>query len=466
MRRMSGFDADMLYAERGPWHMHVSALMILDPHQAARGFGYDELRRMVGHQSQILEPMRERMIEVPFGLDRPLWVKDPDFSVDAHLHRIAVPPPGTDRELATLVGDLIGFKLDRGRPLWEMWYIEGLEDGLVAILSKVHHAALDGVAGAAVMGALFSPQPTEPPLLAEEPDPTEGEPIPSDLRLVARGLVRLAQTPLRALEPAKKTLASVRDLLQRRNSADWGAPAMPFTAPRTLLNRPVSGRRNFACTSVPLGAVKAVKNATGVKVNDVVLALCAGALRNWLMKNDDLPDEPLIAACPVSTRDETSLGDWGNMVSGLFATLATDVEDPLERLDAIRQGTEDAKSMYASGIEDVVIDWAEVPVPAFLGMGVRFWQRVDLARRVRPIFNLLISNVPGPPFPLYAAGARLVGCFPMGPVLDSIGLNVTVLSYTDHVGFGFVGCPESVPDIWTLADGVPDALEELQAAVL
>ncbi|MCE7883405.1 MAG: DUF1298 domain-containing protein, partial [Actinobacteria bacterium ATB1] len=212
--------------------------------------------------------------------------------------------------------------------------------------------------------------------------------------------------------------------------------------------------------------VKAVKDATGVKVNDVVLALCAGALRNWLMKNDDLPDEPLIAACPVSTRDETSLGDWGNMVSGLFATLATDVEDPLERLDAIRQGTEDAKSMYASGIEDVVIDWAEVPVPAFLGMGVRFWQRVDLARRVRPIFNLLISNVPGPPFPLYAAGARLVGCFPMGPVLDSIGLNVTVLSYTDHVGFGFVGCPESVPDIWTLADGVPDALEELHAAVL
>jgi diacylglycerol O-acyltransferase len=207
-----------------------------------------------------------------------------------------------------------------------------------------------------------------------------------------------------------------------------------------------------------------VKDATGVKLNDVVLGLCSGALRRWLEDRDALPDTPLVAACPVSTRDESHMGDWGNMVSGMFAGLATHIGDPVERLHAIHAGTDDAKGVYASGIEDAVIDWAEVPVPAAMSLGVRFYDRAGLGGRVPPIFNLLISNVPGPPVPLYAATSQLTGCFPMGPILDSIGLNITVLSYVDRIGFGLVGCPETVPDMWDLADAIPLALEELEGA--
>jgi WS/DGAT/MGAT family acyltransferase len=464
MRRLSGVDADMLYVETPACHMHVAALLVIDPSTAQDGFDFDSWRALLARQIEHLPPLRERLVEVPFGIDRPLWIEDADFDLDRHLRHAAVPAPGGDRELAALSGELLSHKLDRSGPLWEMWFIDGLAGGRVGVLTKLHHACADGMAGAMMMGRMFSlePEPVPPPPSASDRRPSER--TPSDVELLARGLGSLALAPLRTAKTVGKTLGSVGDLLRWRRLRAGDAPALPFQAPRTSLNRPLTPHRSFANARVPLAALKSVKNAFDVKLNDVVIAVCAGALRRFLEARGELPSEPLIAAIPVDTRSEQEMGGLGNVVSGMFTNLATDVDDPVERLQAVSAGTRSAKGLYALGIEDVVMDWAALPIPAAVGPLVRLFSWTGLTERLPPIFNLLISNVQGPPVPLYAGGARVVGCYPMGPVIDQVGLNVTVLSYMDIVEFGLLACRDLVPDLWAIADAIPETLEELVIA--
>jgi len=463
MRRLSGIDADMLYGETESCHMHVCGLLVLDPSSAPWGFGFDAWRSLVASEVEHLPPLRERLVPVPLGLDRPVWVDDPAFDLDRHLHHVALPAPGGARELAALVGALASYKLDRSHPLWEMWFIEGLQGGRLAVFSKVHHACLDGMAGAMLLGRLFRSKRTRPPRLAEPPR-AEAARVPSGLELLARGLVGSPRAPLRVARAFGETVSAFRNLARMRGSGE-GWPALPFQAPRTSLNRPVTPRRSFAFAELPLAEVKAVKKAFGVTVNDVVLALCSGALRRYLDERGELPAEPLVAAVPVSTRSGEQMGSFGNIVSGMFAPLATDVADPAERLRAVSAGTRGAKRLYETGIEDAVMRWAALPRPAAVALAVRFASWLRLSERLPPIFNVLISNVPGPPVPLYAGGARLVACYPMGPLVDHVALNVTVMSCGDALGFGFLTCPEAVPDAWALADGVSTALDELRGAV-
>lgn len=464
MRRLSGLDSDMIYGETPSCHLHVSALLILDPSTAPSRFGIEEWRRLVASQLEHVPPLRERLLEVPFGIDRPLWVEDPHFDLERHIRRVAVPAPGGARELAALVGDLSGYKLDRNGPLWEMWFIEGVEKDRIAVLTKVHHACVDGVAGAMMLGRLFTNEPQAAPATPAAAPRAEAEALPSELALFARGLGSLALQPLRVAATLGRTAASLRKVLRQRQSRRGDSPPLPFQAPRTSLNGPITAHRSFAFTSVPLSDVKAVKKAFGVTVNDVVLAVCAGALRRYLRSRGELPSHPLIAAIPVSMRSGEELSSFGNIVSGMFATLATDIEDPVERLRTVARGTQSAKELHASGIEDAVMEWASLPRPAAVALAVRFFTWLHVSERLPPIFNLLVSNVTGPPTPLYAAGARLLACYPMGPLIDQIALNLTVFSYVDSVGFGFLACPEVVSDVWAIADGVDASLSELVSA--
>lgn len=461
MRRLSGIDADMLYGETPNWHMHVGGLMILDPSTAPTGFGLDDLTRLVSSVAAAVAPLRERLVEVPFGLDRPRWVQDPDFDPTAHVHRLELPTPGGPEELARLVSTLEGIKLDRTRPLWEMWLIEGLAGGRLAILAKIHHACADGVGGALLIGRLFTSDPLPPP--AEQPSLPPGEPIPSDFGLLAGAAGSLGSLPVQFARTWGRTARSAYRFARRPRAADETPPARPFDAPPTVLNRPVSSRRTVAFVSLPLSEVKVVKNAFDARVNDVVLALCGGALRRYLAERDALPDAPLVAAVPVSVRTEEGMSTFGNMVSGWFAKLATDIEDPVDRLRVVRDGARGAKGVYESGVEDVVIDWANLAIPALWAAGVRLYIRSHLSERLPPIFNLLISNVRGPAAPLFAAEARVEAFVPLGPVLDTIGLNITVLSYCDELHFGIVGCAELVPDPWALVSGLRASLDELTA---
>jgi diacylglycerol O-acyltransferase / wax synthase len=458
MRRLGGVDAAFLYAETPAWHMHVSALLIVDPSTSRGRFDFDAVRAVTVGRLPDLPQFRWRAVEVPFGLDRPVWVEADDFDVDYHIRRVAVPPPGDAAELFDLVGRLIGYKLDRARPLWEIWVIEGLQDGNVAVLTKMHHAIVDGVSGAGLAEILLDLDPDTERDVSGMRESLHHHAAPNSWRLFGQGLATAAfTTPWRMMQYgtqlARKgvTLAS----LLRSDRP----PTTPLQTPRTCFNAPITAHRSFAAASVPLERVKAIKRAYDVKLNDVVLALCAGALRHYL--GDDLPDQPLVAQVPVSLRVEGDDG-VGTKVGPMFTSLATDVNDPVKRLLAIHDATTRAKEMRNALSASGIMGLTETTPPGLLGLAARMYTAAGLEQHGPPLYNLIISNVPGPPFPLYLAGARLARMYPMGPLILGAGLNITVFSYQENLDFGFLTCPETAPETDRIADGVPLALEELE----
>lgn len=464
MRRMGGQDAAFLYGETSSWHMHVSALMILDPSSAPGGWDFDRLRRHTAERLSLVPQFRLQLVDVPLGLDRPGWVESPDFDIDHHVRRIAVPAPGGPRELGELAGRLASYKIDRRKPLWELWVIEGVEGGRVALLYKVHHALIDGVSGMGLAEVSFDlePEPAGPPAAFAESQKLDGDRhVPNVIERVALGMVNATtRVPYRiarfAVQSVMQGVTAV-GFLRRR------PVAMPFQAPRTSLNGQFTPHRKLAFTSVSLERVKAIKHAYDVKLNDVVLALCAGALRRYLAKIDDLPEQPLLAQCPVSLRGG---GDdaIGSKVGSMFVKLATNVADPEARLLAIHESTRDAKEIGQALSADKILGLTETAPPGLIGVAARMYTAMGLESRVPPPINVVVSNVPGPPFPLYMAGARLESMYPMGPLLLGTGLNITVVSYCGSIDFGFLCCPEMLPEPALVAEGVALALDELEEA--
>ena len=461
MRRMGAVDAAFLYGETPAWHMHVSAVLIANPATAPGGFSVDELKRRTEQRLHLAPQFRWRLVEVPFGLDRPGWIEDPDFDIDAHVRRIGVPAPGGPEQLGNLIGDLVAIKLDRRKPLWEFWVIEGLEDGRIAILAKVHHSIIDGISGSELASVLFDLEPSPPdPPPPDEPRSFEGLPDPTNLFF--QGVGDVVRVPWRIARLATQSVRQGLTFLgfQRQSSS----PAAPFQAPRTSFNTELTPHRRFAFASVPLDDVKGTRWAFDVKVNDVILALVSGALRRYLIKGDELPKSPLIAQVPVSLRSENDKSEVGTKVGAMFASLATNVSSPALRLLSINDSTKGAKEMQRALAADKIMGITEAAPPALVSLAARMYTAAQLDRRTPPIMNLIISNVPGPPFPLYCAGAEIEALYPMGPLLYGTGVNVTVFSYRDRVDFGFMVCREAVPDPWFLAEGIPLAMEELKQA--
>ena len=465
MKRVSGVDAAFLYGETPAWHMHVSAVMVADPSEAGgasgEGFSVERLRRQVEERLHLVPQFRWRLVEVPFGLDRPRFVEDPDFDLDNHIRRIGVPPPGGPEQVGNLIGDLVSIKLDRRKPLWEFWVIEGLEGGKVAILAKIHHSIIDGVSGSELATVIMDLEPDPPPVPPPD-EPRKVEPLPNAFELLLHGIGHTVSTPVRA---ARFVRGSVRQGLalvgfQRRPAP----PPIPFQAPRTSFNTELTPHRRFAYASVPLAEVRAVKDVFGVKVNDVVLAVCSGALRRYLDDRDDLPDAPLIAQVPVSLRADEDKNDVGTKVGAMFASLATHLPHPVERLRAIHESTQSAKEMQKALAAEKLMGISEAAPPALISLAARMYTAAGLDTRTPPIMNLIISNVPGPSFPIYCAGARVESLYPMGPLLYGTGVNITVFSYEDTIDFGFMVCRDVVDEPWDLARGVRDAFDELVAA--
>ncbi len=459
MRRVSGIDAAFLYGETPSWHMHVSAVLLLDPSEIEGGWSFERFRDRLARRLPDAPQFRWRLVEVPFGLDNPVFVEDPDFDIDDHLHRIGVPAPGGPEQLGNLVGDLVGVKIDRRRPLWEMWVIEGLVDGQLALLCKVHHSIVDGVSGSELAAVLFDLEPDPP--LPEHRERGEVPPVPDGSTLLARSAGSLLGLPARAARFAGQAVRQGMTTMdyQRRG----GAPPVPFQAPRSRINGELTPHRRFAYVEVPLEEVKAVKSAFDVKVNDVVLALCSGALRRYLQHHDDLPDASLIAQVPVSLRGEGD-SDVGTKVGAMFASLATDVSDPALRLISIYESTRGAKEMQRALAVDRIMGLTDTTPPGLINLAARMYTSAHLDRRTPPIMNLIISNVPGPPFSLYVGGAKIDALFPMGPLLYGTGVNITVFSYEGRIGLGFMSCRDLVPDLWQLVEGVAPSLAELVAA--
>ncbi|MGY6499288.1 MAG: WS/DGAT/MGAT family O-acyltransferase [Acidimicrobiales bacterium] len=461
MKRLTGLDATFLYLETPTCHMHVCGMAVYDPSEAPNGWSVDAVRDVYRSRLHLAAPFRRRLVEVPFGLHHPLWIEDPDFDLDHHIHHVAVPPPGGRRELAELASHLVTIQLDRSRPLWEMWVIEGLEDGLVAVLSKVHHAAIDGASGAELTVATLD---LTPEIAVHEPE-SEWVPdrVPTEVEMLAYAGSSLARQPGRVVGALRKTVAAGVDIRSRNRRPDADPPPAPFAAPRASFNHALTRHRSFAPVSVSLSDVKTVKRAFDTTVNDVILAICAGALRRYLDGRGETLDASLVAMVPISVRTREHDGEHGNQVSSALASLATLVDDPIERLCAISQGMRDVKSQQELIGATTLQDWAEFAAPAVAARAARLYSRTRMADRHRPIFNLTISNVPGPPFPLYLAGARMVHNYPLGPIYDGGGLNITAMSYCDELDVGIVACPDLVDDVWAIATGLEVSLQELLA---
>lgn len=462
MQRLTGLDASFLALETRASHMHVASLGIYDPSTVEGGVSIDRVIEIYSQRLHLAPPFRRRLVEVPLGLHHPLWIEDPDFDIRNHVRHTAIPAPGGTTELANLVSRLVALPLDRTKPLWEIWLIEGLQNGNVGLLSKVHHAAIDGAAGNDLLVALLDLTPEVAEHVPEEPWVPDR--VPTDPELLGYAATSLARQPVRVAKALARTAQA--GVAVRRMGQDSRAPVLPpapFQAPRTSFNTSLTPRRSYAFTSLDLPTVKAVKAAMGCTVNDVILGLCGGALKRYLDDLGEEVDSSLVAMVPMSVRTDDDAGGQGNKVTSMLCTLATDVDDPMDRLKVIHECMAEAKEQQKAIGADTLQEWAEFAAPAVFGSAMRLYSRMKVADRMRPLFNVTISNVPGPPFPLYSAGARLVANYPVGPIIDGTGLNMTVMSYLDQLDFGLLACPDVLDDVWAVGDALHDSLDEFVA---
>lgn len=475
LRQLTSLDAQFLALESERQTGHVGGLSIFDPETAPGGrFTVREVRALVEERLPLLPPLRWKLASVPLGLDYPYWTEDADFDLDYHVRELALPGPGSDAQLAEQVARISARPLDRERPLWELYLIHGLESGHTAMLTKIHHAVIDGVSGAEIMGLLLdlSPDGRELPEPSGEDDAGQA---PGDLEMVARGLLGVGKYPLRVLRSLPSALPHADEVPAIFNAIPGanrtgrflggfrGRRAPKLVAPRTSFNGRVSPHRRFAFGRMELDRVKEAKNRHGCTVNDVVVSMCAGAVRRWLVLHDELPAEPLVAQIPVSVRTEEQIGTFGNRIMLMSAPLLTDVADPVDRLIRTHDALGDMKERHKALPADLLQDANHFIPPAVFSRAARLTLRLSTSRPGRPAWNLVISNVPGPPIPLYCAGARMVANYPVSVITDGMGLNITVMSYCGKLDFGIVADRDQMPDVDMLLPWLEEELDALLA---
>ncbi|MFD5093134.1 wax ester/triacylglycerol synthase family O-acyltransferase [Amycolatopsis thailandensis] len=461
MQRLSGLDASFLYLETPAQVLHVCGLLTLDGSTMPGGYDFERFKEKLAERVELIPAFRRKLHNPLWNLTHPVWVEDEDFDLEAHVHRIGVPAPGDRRELADLCAHIAGQRLDRAQPLWQLYVIEGLADGGIAVLLKMHHASVDGVGGASLITYLAGLEPDAPPPEIARDERHNGG-VPGRRALLGEGLTSFAKRPAELVKLLPDLLGLVPKWLGKALQGK-GMP-VPFTAPRTSFNGTITAHRSVAYTSLDLDEVKQIKNAFGVTVNDVVLAVVAGALRRFLSDRGELPEDPLVATVPVSVHERTERDHGSNKVSAFFASLPTHLEDPAARVFMLAESNRQSKDHHHDIHADMLQDWAQFSAATMFGLAVRAYSALRLAERHPVVHNLVVSNVPGPPMPLYLLGCRITGLYPLGPVFHGAGLNVTVLSNAGRVDVGLLGARELTGDLWPLADHFPDALEELLKA--
>jgi WS/DGAT/MGAT family acyltransferase len=456
--RLSALDESFLHLERLETPMHITALTVFEGapfFDEAGHFRLAEIRELVASRLHLIPRFRKHLMNVPFGAGRPIWVDDEKFDIAYHVRLTALPKPGTRAQLLTLTERIQTQLLDRKRPLWELWFVEGLEEGHVALIQKTHHALVDGISGVDVATVLldFTPEPTvlDPP--PWEPAP---EPDPADLLFESIGerlgdpasffgaVRRLLEAPRLALDRAAHVLRTLGTL---------GAGGV--VAPRTSLNESVGRHRRFTTVQASLDDVKTVRGALGGTVNDVVLAGVGGGLRSLLAVREELvPGLTLKVFCPVSVRDDSEHLRLGNRLSAMFVPLAVSEPDAVERLRTVQATTADLKEREQPLGAAFLVGLTEYAVPTLLGLSARLVHS-------QPFFNLVVTNVPGPQVPLYCMGARMLEAYPIVPLSHNLTIGIAILSYCGRLHFGLLADRDRAPDLEVLAQGIEDAFTEL-----
>ncbi|MFT4571747.1 MAG: diacylglycerol O-acyltransferase [Hyphomicrobiaceae bacterium] len=461
MQRLSGMDAAFLYTETPTAHMHVVGTMILDPSTMPGGYSFEALRDRFLARVLSIDIFRQRLLQVPFGLDHPRWVDDPTIDPTEQVRRVGVPAPGGMREFGEQVSWIAGQHLDRERPLWEIWVLEGLEGGRVGIVFKVHHCMVDGSSGAATMNRLFDLTPEGNDFTPASSE--SHEPVPTLLGLLGTSAVAAVKRPVEVARTLFETATSAIPALVRAVAGNDAGPGatMPFTTPRTSLSAALSSRREVAFGRANFEDAKRVKTEFGVTINDVVLAACTQSLRRWLDARGELPDRPIVASVPVNIRPKDDAGDLGNRVSVMFVALPVHLGERVAQLRFIHEDAARSKRMHAEAGPSMISRWAGVAPPYLMTAAAQMYSSLHLADHHQPVHSLVISNVAGPTCDLFAAGARVDAIYPLGPVMEGAALNMTVFSNRGSLDLGVVACPRTVSDVGDIAEGFTTALSEL-----
>jgi len=469
LRQLQGMDASFVALETRNSPMHIGSILIYNPETAPGGFvRFKDILRFMESRMQLSRTMRQRLVRVPLDLDYPYWIEDPDFDLEYHVRHLALPKPGDWRQLCIQAARLFARPLDLTRPPWEFTVIEGLDNipgvakGSYAMVTKVHHAAIDGMSGIDLMEALHTLMPDAPP--PAEPDNWQPEEVPSAASLVARSWLNAVANPVRQLEVAAKAMPGLARAVKGLATKDFALHG-EMIAPRTRFNQVISPNRVIEGRSVPLADIKAIRHAVaGAKVNDVFLTIIGGAMRKYLAAKDDLPDKTLTAMAPISVRGKDEKGDMGNQVAAMIAPLGTHIEDPIDRLEYVFSQTANSKAMSdAIGARNMT-EISKVSPALFMALAAQAYTRLGLANRVALPFTTVVTNVPGPPVPIYSAGARLESMMGLLCLTDGLGLGHVVQSYVKEATIAFTACRNLLPDPEFYAQCIEESFQELRAA--
>ncbi|MBA2764666.1 MAG: wax ester/triacylglycerol synthase family O-acyltransferase [Thermoleophilaceae bacterium] len=457
MERMSPLDASFLHIEDGISHMHIGSVAIFEGPPPA----YEDFAAMVARKLPLIPRYRQVVRFTPMGLGRPAWIDDPGFNLGYHVRHTALPDPGGEEELRKVVGRLMSQQLDRSKPLWELWVAEGLDHGRWALISKVHHCMVDGVSGTDLMAVLLD--------LKREPDPAVIEdrwlpaPRPSRAELVAQAIAERAVNPYEYVRGLRSLTRAPRMVSSQLTDAAKGLVSygsmIQRGAPETTLNGPIGPHRRWDWARTRLSDVKIVRAAYGGTVNDVVLAVITRGFRDLLRsRGEPVAGRHLTTMVPVSVRSESERGAYNNKVSAMFARLPVGLEDPIDRLNAIRSQMEGLKDSHQAVAGEVLTSLTGFAPPMLLALGARAAGRMSQRN-----LNTITTNVPGPQFPLYALGRRMLEAIPYVPLASTLRTTVAIFSYDGSLTFGVTGDYDEAADIGVLCDGIEDGMDELVA---
>jgi WS/DGAT/MGAT family acyltransferase len=463
MEELSGLDASFLYLETPKVPMHIGGVAIMEG-----SLQFDDFKQFIQDRLHTVDKLTQKLVTVPMSLDRPYWVDDPDFDINQHLHRTSLPRPGGWKELRYLASRMFSQQLDRERPLWEFIFVEGLDSipqvpkGSVALISKVHHAGFDGKSGADLMTMLYDVSPT--PRRVKPPVPKKVQEVPGTVGLMAKSaynfVTRPGKLPSLLWDTGKSALKA-----GALSGSNMSLPTVPLRAPKTRVNDTVEAARVWNSAILDISRVKALRKAVeGSTLNDVVLAICAGALRRYLLEKDELPDKPLVAMVPVSTRTAEEKNAMGNQVSAMYVQLATDVEDPIKRLQQIHRNTVIGKQYQDAVDAKSLMGYAELIPFGLAGVAARFYSQAAIAKRHNPFFNVVITNVPGPQIPLYMAGHKLIVNMGTAPIFDGMGLIMPVCSYNGTLSISPTSAANLMPDLDIFTRYIRESANELEEA--
>ncbi len=470
MRQLQGMDASFVALETRNSPMHIGSILVYNPETAPGQFvRFKDILQFIGERAQLSRTMRQRLVRVPFDLDYPYWIEDPDFDLEYHVRHIALPQPGDWRQLCIQAARIFARPLDLDRPPWEFTVVEGLDNvpgvakGSFAMVTKVHHSAIDGMSGIDLMEALHTLRPADPP--PSKPDTWKPERIPNPIELLGKSYFNAVTNPLKQLEVAAKAAPGLAKAIKGLVVKDFTVSA-DMLAPKSRFNRAISPHRVVEGRSFKLADIKAIRAlAEGAKVNDVFLAIIGGAMRRYLLAKDDLPRKTLTAMAPISVRSTGEKGDMGNQVAAMIAPLGTHIEDPAERLAFVFSQTANSKAMSdAIGARNMT-EMSKVSPALFMALGAQLYTRLGLANRgVAPPFTTVVTNVPGPPVPIHFAGARLESMMGLLCLTDGLGLGHVVQSYCDEATIAFTADRELLPDPDVYVKCIEESFAELLSA--